>query len=511
VVPFFFPLTLLTEPKNKKRKQEDEEANGEDEHVEERNAIKEAEAPLKNGPAAVALTWDLEKHPNVTEVTMILSEPLQVGLLTKPAGQGKHTPIASVATEAKLLELDALPKAEKVEQQKRRRIIEKLSQALLTFAATNDLPSALKGCLSKTLWASELVAELEVADEERKNMTGPRLSDSERRLCALTNNLNGSAGVAPKETCDSVLQGEASFARGAPTDVHRDQHGHVLFLHVPVAKRVREKDDQEKVLHFCHACEKSYNHEQLCDGCNEGFRWCCAGYSREPCEDPLHPSTGAKIMLQAFCRTCLDERLLTADRVLQQEEEYLSILKVFAAPECRWRWISCLSDGWSIFSVIWTALEGLLFLLSPFYCEIGTECDDIESRSNPKFHEFVLSCANEALMIVAGESQDDMHMQAWMAVRAHPELPPNLVEADFDLTWRAVSNLLNATYAISICIWECNGQVLECAARYGRLDSEKERVIDVLKWNGGVSTHFDLLIPVEDVQSKTTPEGIDDV
>jgi hypothetical protein len=335
-------------------------------------------------------------------------------------------------------------------------------------------------------------------------MTEDLLSDSKRRVCALLASLNGCVSVASKDKCDALFGEVAVFARAALTERNRrEQRERVLFLYVPVAKRVREDDDdEEKVLHFCHACAKHYSHELLCDRCNAGFRWCCAGYSREPCEDPLYPSTGAKIMLQAFCRGCLVEKSLTADRVLQQEEEYLRILKVFAAPECRWKWISCLSDGWSIFSVIWTALEGLLFLLSPFYCQIGTECDDIESRSNPKFHEFVLSCANEALMIVARETQDDMHMQAWMSVKAHPELPPNLVEADFDLTWRAVSNHLNATSATRICIWECNGQVLERAARYGRLDNEQERVIDVLKWNGGVSTHFDLLVPFEDAQQQ---------
>jgi hypothetical protein len=115
--------------------------------------------------AGAAVPWDIEKHPNVTEVTMILSEPLHVELLARPAGQGKHTPVASYATEAKLMELDALPKAEKSEQQKRRRIFERLTKALLTFAATNYLPLELKACLSKTQWGSELVTKLEFALE----------------------------------------------------------------------------------------------------------------------------------------------------------------------------------------------------------------------------------------------------------------------------------------------------------------------------------------------------------
>jgi len=163
--------TSSRDPKQNKRKQEDEEANDE-EYLEEKKTSKEAEAqpPKKRAaPAAAtgaAVPWDIEKHPNVTEVTMILSDPLQVELLSRPAGQGKHTPIASLATEAKLLELDALPKAEKSEQQKRRRIIAKLTKALLTFAGTNDLPLELKACLSKTEWGAELVTKLEFALDE---------------------------------------------------------------------------------------------------------------------------------------------------------------------------------------------------------------------------------------------------------------------------------------------------------------------------------------------------------
>jgi hypothetical protein len=137
--------------------------------VDERRTSKEAEAqpPKKRAAPSVAeaaALWDIEKHPNVTEVTMILGEPLHVELLARPAGSGKHTPIAAYATEAKLMEVDALPKAEKSEQQKRRRIIEKLTNALMTFAATNDVPLDLKACLSKTEWGTELVTKLDFAE-----------------------------------------------------------------------------------------------------------------------------------------------------------------------------------------------------------------------------------------------------------------------------------------------------------------------------------------------------------
>jgi hypothetical protein len=172
VISHFFLLSPSPppEPKSTKRGQDD---GGKGESVvddgSERRKTKEAEAhpPKKRQAvaaaapgAAVAVPWDIEKHPNVTDVTVIVSEPFRMEFLARPAGQGKHTPIACFATEAKLLDLDLLPKAEKVDQQKRRRIVEKLTKALLCFAATNDLPSTLKSCLSKTEWGAEILTTL---------------------------------------------------------------------------------------------------------------------------------------------------------------------------------------------------------------------------------------------------------------------------------------------------------------------------------------------------------------
>ncbi len=121
----------------------------------------DAQPPRKR---AAPVLWDIHANPNVTEVTMVLSKPLQVEFLARSAGQGRKTPIACYASEAKLLELDSLAKVEKVDQQKRRRIIEKLTKALFSFAATNDLPSALKSCLSKTLWGTDVLSKLEFAE-----------------------------------------------------------------------------------------------------------------------------------------------------------------------------------------------------------------------------------------------------------------------------------------------------------------------------------------------------------
>ena len=348
-------------------------------------------------------------------------------------------------------------------------------------------------------------------------MTEDLLSDPKRKLHALLERLSACVATAPKGVCDQVFRDVAKFTQTALAErnrrLNRGKPERVLLLHVPVPKRAREEDKDEgaAATKFCSACAKAYTNEQLCDGCNSGFRWCCAGYSREPCEDPLYPSTGAKIMLQSFCGACLAARELSADCVLQQEEEYLRILEVFSRPDCRWKWISCLYDGWSIFSAAWTALEGLLFLLSPFYCQIGTQCDDVGSRDNPKFHEFVKECAGEALQLLGPDSGS--RGEAWQLLRARPDQAPKFGDADFDLAWRAVANCLNAATPTRICIWQCRSEGLECAERYGcseLFEVAQPRVIDVLKWNGGVATHFDLMIAVEDALPEFTNFGVDD-
>ncbi len=344
------------------------------------------------------------------------------------------------------------------------------------------------------------------------------LSDSKRRLCALLDKMKDVLAIASPDKCDAVFASVAKFAvvalkeRTRRMNRGRDVPEEAMASPpaLPVVKRPREPEE-EAAEHFCDQCRKTYRNEQLCDGCNVGFRWCCAGYSREPCEDPRYPSTGAKIMLQAFCKACLAKKGLEAERVLQQEQEYLRILDVFSKPDCRWKWISCLCDGWSVFSVVWAALEGLLFLLSPFYCQIGTECDDMESRNNPKFHEFVVKCADEALSILSNLPQDDPRIRKLGFIRAHPELPSNFGDSEFDFAWTAVCASLNRATPTRICIWTCNNQVLQCVDRYGpsEYDLAQPRVIDVLKWNCEVSTHFDLLIPIQDPQQEYTDFGLD--
>jgi hypothetical protein len=332
------------------------------------------------------------------------------------------------------------------------------------------------------------------------------LSDSKRRLGALLECVSSCVKTASKDVCDDVFRDVARFAQHAVTErnrrIERDNPTRVLLLHARVPKRAKHEEVDTEQKQLCPDCNAAYSNELLCDGCNEGFRWCCAGYAREPCEDPLQPLTGAKIMLQAFCPACLESRGVTAATVLQQEEECFRILAVFAKPGCRWKWISCVHDGWSIFSAVWTALEGLLFLLSPFYCQIGTQCD-VGWRESPDFHEFLRSCAHEAIRLLPA-AEDEAARMPWLALRARPDQPPNLGEADFRLAWQAVARHLNVACPTRVCIWKCEADGLQCAERYGCSEAElvRPRVIDILQWNGGVSTHFDLMIPVPDDASE---------
>jgi hypothetical protein len=382
------------------------------------------------------------------------------------------------------------------------------------------------------------------------------LSDAKRKLCALLDKVSGCIGVASNEVCEALFLGVAEFARNALAERDRRMQRTELVERelsplAPVAKRVRGEEkvtpapkqpmqraeevlpplafagrclaEEEKVepLRFCKVCSKRYRNKQLCDGCDASFRWCCTGYSREPCEDPIYPRTGAKIMLQSFCHDCLEKKQLSTDRVLQQEEEYERILSAFSTPNCLWTWVPCLCDGCSVFAVTWVALEGLSFLESPFYCKIGTEYDNLESRTDPKFLEFVVDCAEQALLILAGEAllslndeelQDDARVQAWSDIKIHPAVPPRFAEADFDLAWKAVAACLNTTIPSRICIWKGKDGGLEHAESYGvaDVDCAHPRIINVLRWNSDVFIHFDLLIPIEDVQEKYNIVGVEE-
>jgi hypothetical protein len=337
------------------------------------------------------------------------------------------------------------------------------------------------------------------------------LSDSKRKLCALLDKLNDCVKAVSDETCKSVFLKVADFAREALLERTRrierarspDLVAVLPLLVVP--KRARETAAK---VEFCAVCSGHYRKGQQCDGCDASFRWCYTGYSRKPCEDPLYPIGDAQSDRKSLCGDCVKKTPLARESTLLREQECLRVADIFS--EARWKWISCLCDGCSVLSVSGVALEGLLFLLFPFYCQAGTEHNVLESCQDPRLRDFVLGCANEALLILAGEPEDSVRVQSWKSVIANRELTPNLVEAEFDLVWKAIANCLSAsapTAPVRICVWECRGHVLECMQCYGatsEFEFIRPRMINVFKWNPGTVTHYDMIVPLEG-----TPEAFE--
>jgi hypothetical protein len=132
-------------------------------------------------------------------------------------------------------------------------------------------------------------------------------------------------------------------------------------------------------------------------------------------------------------------------------------------------------DGFSVFSVTWVALEGLAFLESPFYCQIGTEHDTLESREDEKFIELVKNCAGAALNLLANEAtgEREANLITWTAVQTKPELASNLGLLDFHVAWLTVSETLNLDCPTRIFIWKFfdNCKRLTCDMRYGPSDN----------------------------------------
>ena len=113
-----------------------------------------------NTQRGVSIPWKVLTHPNVTAVVEISSDPFKLELDARLAGQGKHRPVPCFADEDAILNLDKLPHATKIQQQKRRRIIGKLSKAFVKFSQSNPVPPCAKACLTKTDWGALLLNQL---------------------------------------------------------------------------------------------------------------------------------------------------------------------------------------------------------------------------------------------------------------------------------------------------------------------------------------------------------------
>jgi hypothetical protein len=341
------------------------------------------------------------------------------------------------------------------------------------------------------------------------------MNDPKQKLVALILNVGDLLCFASNEEGTKMFDELARFCRLAAIEMSARQRRAPLSLE-GLLKEAEEQNELTKIpkkerpakkpkscsTHYCKSCEKEYQNEQVCDRCEANFRWCCAGYPREPCVDPFFPPSGVRVSLQSYCKDCLKEKSISAECIVAQEQEYLRILEYFSSDTCRWRWIPGFCDGFSVFSVTWVALEGLAFLQSPFYCQIGTEHDTLESRKDENFVEFVKNCADAALNLLANEMTEgyEEDVSTWTAVQIKPELASNLGLLDFHTAWLAVANTLNLECPTRIFVWKFidNDKRLTCDIRYGpseHQENEVVRTINVLMWNTEVATHFDLLIP----------------
>jgi hypothetical protein len=347
------------------------------------------------------------------------------------------------------------------------------------------------------------------------------MNDAQERLVALLDKVEHLLPFAGEKDCKDLFDDVARFAETAAETWHAREQRTPLSIHALIeAAEGSSEHVEENLVDFlavsegggnCKFCKKRYRRELLCDKCDRGFRWCCEGYQREPCNDPVSTATGVCTTLQTFCKVCMERLSISSKDVLQQEFEYATLEKYFSSAGCGWRWISCHFDGYSLFSAVWVALEGLLFLLSPFYCEIGTERDDTEYRKDVGFLDFVSHCASEALTVIARSPELQSERDAWTKIRDHPAIPPSLSRDQFPLAWAAVSNWLNSESPTSVVIWKYvqradGGGTLKEEASYGcnglgqKLDfgignDASKRTIDILMWNCNVVTHFDLLLP----------------
>jgi len=326
--------------------------------------------------------------------------------------------------------------------------------------------------------------------------------DAQAKLDALLQKLEELLPFATNGECSKVFGDLASFAQAASAVRSARELRRPLTLDSLLGLG-EERSDAELVLQmkapatqtFCSSCKKHYQRELQCDGCDCEFRWCCAGYDHQPCSNHFF-FTGVCVTLPSYCRLCLTKLAISPEQVLEQEQDYLELGKYFSRPGCEWRWIPCFFDGYTVFSAAWVGLEGLRFMLSPFYCGIGTERDITDSRKDADFLDFVSKCASEALNIIALSPDIDQERKTWIRVRDYPELSPKLQGAQLDVAWSAVCRLLESEMALCVRIWKFVDGALSLGKTYesGRDCVAPKETIDILMWNTKVSTRIDLLL-----------------
>jgi hypothetical protein len=252
---------------------------------------------------------------------------------------------------------------------------------------------------------------------------------------------------------------------------------------------------KKKLSQFCQDCGKTDGAKLICYCCNASFRWCCAGYSRKPMDDPSYPFTEAKVALVSFCATCLDAKGITQDAVLAQEDEYFALVKYFEpAAGMGWRWIPGVGDEFSMFSVVWLHLQQSNELCSPFFCGIGSGFDDVTLQKDPMFLAFVSQCAEEALSFVEATGDWAEYVRVWSAIQCNPASVPQYLHSEA-LTYvgNAIAQYLHNGTDLRIWKFDASCRLLKMTASFG--SGVAARKIDILLRNNSVERRFDLIVP----------------
>jgi hypothetical protein len=242
---------------------------------------------------------------------------------------------------------------------------------------------------------------------------------------------------------------------------------------------------------LCSRCVKRYS-PMVCDGCECSFRWCCAGYEREPCEDPFY--NGTCVQLQSYCKECLANKGVSALQILAQEMEFQSLMDLFDSGKCKFRWVPGFSDGFCIFSVTWMALEAFLFQASPFFSGIGMEGGNMDWHGSGTFLQFVAGSAREAQFLALS---DDEHT-VWRSIEEQPKsCPLYQLKYSIESACQCIVQFLSKTSQTRLSIWEHspNAEVpLFCSRTFGQ---EQGCVsINILVWDQSCAhAHYDLLLP----------------
>lgn len=255
----------------------------------------------------------------------------------------------------------------------------------------------------------------------------------------------------------------------------------------------------------CDACGKLYSRVLACDGCQAAFRWCCAGYAREPLEDPCF--NGREVLLQAYCALCLAAKSLSPNQVLAQETEFAALSLLFSSAKSHLRWIPGFSDGFCMFSAVWMSLEAAAFESSPFFCGAGMEGDNMDWRSSVAFLRFMVGAAHEAQGL--GLSADELSV--WQALEREPTLCARFRGQYRDESaFQAIALFLSRTVSTRVVVWHQDPATLLLYSRgyegSAVLEDHQSSTastintrtveINVLVWNGCCRfPHYDLLLP----------------